>query len=284
MAHGLFVGLATLDCIYRVERVPASNEKLVAQDCVFAAGGPAANAAIAFAHWGHQTTLMAGLGQHPAARLIKADLDRWGVTLVDLQPQRQAPPALSTVMVTAATGDRAVVSRNAEGQQVSAAIGDRACLAGVDIVLIDGHQMAVSAQIARWAKAADIPVIIDGGSWKPGFDEVLPFATSVITSARFRLPDCPTAAATLTALARMDISEIAMTRGSDPILYRDRQHSDELAVPQVTVQDTLGAGDIFHGAFCHYRLGHDFVAALEKSAQQAAYSCQFFGSRSWLEA
>jgi sugar/nucleoside kinase (ribokinase family) len=31
-----------------------------------------------------------------------------------------------------------------------------------------------------------------------------------------------------------------------------------LPVPQVSVRDTLGAGDIFHGAFCHYRLSANF--------------------------
>lgn len=284
MAHGLFVGLVTLDCIYRVERIPTSDEKLVAQDCLLTAGGPAANAAIAFAQWGHRTTLMAGLGQHPATSLIRADLERWGVTLADMQPQRQDPPALSTVMVTAATGDRAVVSRNAVGQQVAAAAADSRCLEGVDVVLIDGHQMAVSRAIARWANAANIPVVIDAGSWKPGFEEVLPCATSVITSARFRLPGHPSATDTLAGLAAMGIPEIAMTRGGQPLLYRDRQHSGELPVPQVPVQDTLGAGDVFHGAFCHYRLDHGFVDALEQAAQAATRSCLGFGPRAWLGA
>ncbi|PSN13036.1 ribokinase [filamentous cyanobacterium CCP5] len=283
MAHGLFVGLITLDCIYRVDRVPARDEKRVAQDCLLVAGGPATNAAIAFAHWGHPTTLMAGLGQHPAASLVRTDLDRWGVDLIDLQPQRPDPPALSTVMVTEATGDRAVVSRNAEGQQIPVSAIDARCLEGVDMVLIDGHQMAVSAQIAHWAVARQIPVVIDGGSWKPGFDTVLPWATSVITSARFRLPGCSGTADTLTALEQIGVPEIAMTRGSHSILYRDRQRSGEIPVPQVTVQDTLGAGDIFHGAFCHYRLSHGFVDALERSAQVAARSCQSFGPRTWLE-
>ncbi|MDJ0536213.1 MAG: PfkB family carbohydrate kinase [Xenococcaceae cyanobacterium MO_207.B15] len=48
--------------------------------------------------------------------------------------------------------------------------------------------------------------------------------------------------------------------------------------------DTLGAGDIFHGAFCNYILQEDFPTALFLAAQMASKSCQFFGTRSWYRA
>ena len=68
MATGLFVGLTTLDCIYQVSRLPASDEKMVAEACLLVAGGPATNAAIAFAALGNRATLVAALGQHPWRR------------------------------------------------------------------------------------------------------------------------------------------------------------------------------------------------------------------------
>jgi sugar/nucleoside kinase (ribokinase family) len=43
--------------------------------------------------------------------------------------------------------------------------------------------------------------------------------------------------------------------------------------------DTLGAGDIFHGAFCHYILQQDFPTALSNAAKVAARSCESFGTR-----
>ena len=45
----------------------------------------------------------------------------------------------------------------------------------VEIVLVDGHQMAVSATLARQAQAQNIPVVLDGGSWKPGLETVFAF-------------------------------------------------------------------------------------------------------------
>jgi sugar/nucleoside kinase (ribokinase family) len=280
MATGLFVGLTTLDCIYRVDRVPGSNEKMVAEDSLLVAGGPATNAAIAFAALGNRATLLAALGQHPLADLLRADLVAHRVEVVDLTPQLTAPPPLSTILVTAATGDRAVVSRNAVDRQADSLPELAAWLAGAEVILIDGHQMAVGQAIARQARG-QIPIVVDAGSWKPGFEDLLPLATSVIAAAKFCLPG---QADTRLALAALGVAEVAITHGPDPIQFWNRGQPGALAVPSVPVQDTLGAGDIFHGAFCHYRLQAPFQSALAAAARVAAASCEHFGPRAWIEA
>lgn len=304
MACGLFVGLITLDCLYRIDHVPASDEKIVAADSLLVAGGPATNAAVAFRQLGNEAVLLGSVGHHAMTSLIRADLEHCGVTLVDGDRDRQAPPPLSTILVTATTGDRAVISRNALGHQIApppeAAI--QSWLAGVDIVLIDGHQMALSLAIAEVAQRRGIPVVIDAGSWKPGFDRVLALATSAIAAERFRLPGCATAEATRRALLDLGIAEVATTHGSQPIQVLCQHQgllATEIPVPTLPVVDTLGAGDILHGAFCHYRLlppsgailpdpstqptDLPFIAALTQAAAVASHSCQFFGTRAWLQ-
>ncbi len=282
MANGLFVGLITLDCIYRVDHVPASDEKLVALDSLLVAGGPATNAAIAFAALGNRATLVGALGQHPLAHLIHTDLSRYGVEVVDLTPDLDAPPPLSTILVTAATGDRAVVSRNALGRQADPPEALVSLINAADVVLIDGHQMAAGRAIATTARQRDIPIVIDAGSWKPGFDAVLPLATSVVAAAKFRLPSSDDADATLAGLTALGVAEVAVTYGADPIQVCDRGHRGAVPVPSVAVIDTLGAGDVFHGAFCHYRLSQSFLEALVNAAGVATQSCRYFGPRGWV--
>jgi sugar/nucleoside kinase (ribokinase family) len=283
MARVLFVGLITLDCIYQVDRVPTSDEKIVAQDNVFAAGGPATNAAVACRHLGNEAVVLAALGRHPITAMIRTDLEQVGVQIVDLTPDSPEPPPISTILVTEATGERAVVSRNAVGRQVPGSLPCADYLTGVDSVLIDGHQMAVGLEIARLARQHSIPVVIDAGSWKPGFEAVLPLATSVIAAAKFRLPDQTDDADPLMGLSQMDLAEVAVTHGGQPIEFCQGSVQGTLPVPQVSVRDTLGAGDIFHGAFCHYRLSANFQQALHQAAAVAAQSCQTFGTRAWLE-
>lgn len=291
--RGLFVGLMTLDCIYQAQRPPQANEKLVAQAAMMAAGGPATNAAVAFAALGGQPTVMAAVGQHPLTALLREDMAQVGVALRDLTPHRQAPPPLSSIVVSQ-SGDRAVISRNAEGLQVdpqalgltdgALADGD---LADIDVVLLDGHQMALGQWIALVAKSLGIPVVVDAGSWKPGFDQVLSLATVVIASANFHPPTGgPHGGDALSYLQSLGIPQIAITQGGDPIVVSDQGRLWELAVPVTTVIDTLGAGDIFHGAFC-YALCKDakeenFSVALTRASQVASLSCRYFGTRSWL--
>ena len=275
MARGLFVGLVTLDLIYLADAPPSANQKIVAQEATIAAGGPATNAAIAFQHLGNATSLLGAIGAHPICHLIKADLQSCGVQIVDLDVTKTDSPPVSSIVVTKSTGDRAVISLNAVRSQLSPNIISPTILKDVDIVLIDGHQMQIGATIVKWATDRHIPVVIDAGSWKPGFETILPYVDYAICSANFHPPTDRTI---FNYLQAFGISNIAITHGNNDIELLDHK----INVPQVSVIDTLGAGDIFHGAFCHYILEQPFAVALSSAAKVAAHSCQFFGTREWM--
>ncbi|MEB3356751.1 MAG: PfkB family carbohydrate kinase [Synechococcales bacterium] len=285
--RGLFVGLITLDLIYRVAQLPQANQKIVALDTVLAAGGPATNAAVAFSHLGNRATVLGVLGCHPLRSLISTDLENCGVAIADLQPTHTAPPPTSSILVTAATGERAVVSLKAVKSQATVDQIPAGILQGIDVVLIDGHQMAVGEAIATQARTLNIPVVVDGGSWKPGFEAVLKQADYGVCSANFFPPGCETEAAVLAYLNTLGIPHLAITHGGQPITYCDRGETGTLPVPTIQAVDTLGAGDIFHGALCHYllparRTAAAFPAALSEAAAIAARACQSFGTRQWL--
>ncbi|MBD1856335.1 PfkB family carbohydrate kinase [Leptolyngbya boryana CZ1] len=270
--RGLFVGLVTLDLIYLADAPPQPNQKIVAQETTIAAGGPATNAAIAFQHLGNSSTLFSAIGCHPICHLIKADLK--SINVMDLDPDRQEPPSISSIVVSQSTGDRAVISLNAVRTQLSPDCIPSSILDEVDIILIDGHQMAVGAEIAKMA--GTIPVVIDAGSWKPGFEQIFPYVDYAICSANFQ---APTEQSVFDYLYSYGIENIAITQGEHAI---EVFNHPQIKVPQVNVKDTLGAGDIFHGAFCHFILQHDFVTALAEAARVASYSCEFFGTRQWM--
>jgi len=58
-----------------------------------------------------------------------------------------------------------------------------------------------------------------------------------------------------------------------------------IAVTKIRAVDTLGAGDIFHGAFCYYisQPGYEFREALSAAAHVATFSCRDPGTRWWME-
>ncbi len=285
MAVGLFIGLTTLDFIYLTHSIPEPNQKLVAIATMTASGGPATNAAVTFQALDNQSRLLSAIGQHPSSQMIRHDLSE--LDLWDLSPDSSESPAISSILVTQSTGDRAVISMNAKRfpiTQLPESLPVTELLKGVDVVLIDGHQMAVGASIAPIAKAKEILVVMDGGSWKPGFETVLPWVDYAICSANFLPPNCRPdhPEAVFQFLADFNIPHTAITRGAQSILYVDRGQPGSIAVPVIQTVDTLGAGDIFHGAFCHFILQQSFTRALADAAQVAARSCESFGTRSGL--
>lgn len=279
---GLFVGMVTLDLVYLSAKLPSPNQKLVASDYMVAAGGPATNAAVTFSYLGDRSILMGVIGTHPITHLIRGDLENHRVKVVDLYPSHTEPPPVSSIIVTQSTGDRAVISLNATKIQMAREQLQTNFNLDVDIVLIDGHQMEVGYAIAQLAKNKNIPVIIDGGSWKPGFEKILPFVDYAICSANFYPPGCTNTQEVIAYLNAIGIPHIAITQGEKPIQYLSLGVSGQISVPPIHAVDTLGAGDVFHGAFCHSILGHNFTDALVAATTIASRSCQFFGTRRWM--
>ena len=80
------------------------------------------------------------------------------------------------------------------------------------------------------------------------------------------------------------ISQIAITRGNLPIDFENNGIQGKVNVPPIQAIDTLGAGDVFHGAFCYFFLQHqNFALALEEASWIAAESCLYVGARSWMK-
>ena len=271
------------DLIYLAESAPQNNQKLVATDYTVAAGGPATNAAVTFSYLGNQATVLGVVGSHPMTQLIRSDLTKYQVAIADIDPTINTPPPVSSIIVTQATGERAVISINAVKTQASEDSIPPDILHNIDIVLIDGHQMTVGYVITQKARANNIPVVIDGGSWKPGFERILPLVDYAICSANFYPPNCSSSEEAFAYLHNLGIPHIAITHGEQPIEYLSCGEHGTVVVPKITAVDTLGAGDIFHGAFCHYILQASFTKALEGAAKIAADACKLFGTRRWMD-
>ena len=285
LPRGLFVGLATLDLVQRVVRWPGVNEKVVAQRSDLAAGGPAAGAAVTFRALGGRSVLLSALGPGPVGRLAARDLARAGVHIVDVWVAG-ADLSISAITVLEETGERSVVSRNAE--DLTAVVpGDLPSLIrDADVVLIDGHNSDVGLAAARAAQAAGVPVVLDCGSPKPVYAELVPLADAVVCSAGFAAgPDGADGFdAAATAMLADGARLVAMTAGAAPVRWRTREATGVVEVPRVPVRDTLGAGDVLHGAVAFARAHGvtDPQRCLRFGVAVASLRVQHAGPRAWL--
>jgi sugar/nucleoside kinase (ribokinase family) len=281
---GLFVGLSTIDVSYTVDEVPRRNQKISVRSQQITPGGPANNAAATFAFLGGRATLVSAVGSHPLASVVRDDLKRLSIRLHDMARERGEAPPISCVMVHRATGERSVVSANAAVFSPISAEFDLRRLHGISIVEVDGQYMPLCIAAAKAACERGIPVVLDSGSWKAGMPKLLPFLDAVICSADFRPPECRTQSQVFAFLLELGIRKIAITRGASSILFAEDGKRGEVRVPKVRPVDTLGAGDIFHGAYCYYACRADagFGDSLAAAAGIASLSCRYPGTRSWM--
>ena len=280
----LFVGLAVVDINYAVDEIPRRNQKISVAEQLITAGGPATNAAATFAFLGGKAALVSAVGEHPLASVVRDDLAHFRIRLHDRAAGRREPPPVSSIMVHRATGERSVVSANAAAfSRVNAAFNSR-WLSGVSILLVDGQYMPSCIAAAHAAQEREIPVVVDCGSWKPGMAKLLPLVDTVICSGDFRPPGCKSEKDVFDFLASRNIRRIAITRGESPTRFVHESKRGEIAMRKVRCIDTLGAGDIFHGAYCYYatQSGATFEEALRAAARVATFSCRYRGTRSWM--
>ena len=232
---------------------------------------------------------MTALGTGSVADLVRAGLAAAGVEVVDLL-DGPGTPAVSTVLVTRGTGERAVVSVNAVGVPD---LASRARALGVHTdataLLVDGHHLGAAQVLAADARARGIPVLLDGGSWKPGLDGLLAYVDHAVLSADFRLPDGT--GDLLDRVADLGPHLVAQSAGGGPVRVRtvdaDGGRSSTVlhppTVPAAEVVDTLGAGDVLHGATAAaLATGHDALTALADGIARASESVRHPGALGWV--
>ncbi|MGH3779772.1 MAG: PfkB family carbohydrate kinase, partial [Pseudonocardiaceae bacterium] len=225
---------------------------------------------------------LSALGPGPVGRLAAGELGRAGVHIVDAWTAG-ADLSISAITVLDETGQRSVVSRNAEDLTAVVPRDLPALIKDTDVVLIDGHHPQLAVAAARRARKAGVPVVLDCGSAKPVYTELVPLADAVVCSAGFAGdPDRSDAAAAglLAGGARL----VAMTAGAAPVRWRTREAAGAVEVPPVAVRDTLGAGDVLHGAvaFARARGVTDPERSLRFGIAVASLRVQHVGPRAWL--
>jgi sugar/nucleoside kinase (ribokinase family) len=127
-------------------------------------------------------------------------------------------------------------------------------------------------------------VVADGGSWKPGLERVLTHVDVLVVSGDFRR-GTDDEQVDLGDLLALGPRWVARTAGRDPVLWLAADGSSgSVPVHPTVVVDTLGAGDVLHGALVADVARHgtgDLPASLARSVELATTSVAAPGARGW---
>ncbi len=282
----IFFGRATIDLSYVVADFPAENDKVFSEAFVLQPGGTALNAAVTFSLLGGKGTVVSAFGNGVFGSLVKAQAqNRYGLAVFDLAGDAPFDLPMSSIVVNPGKGSRTILNTPKRAIDPASCPFDPADIPAPGMVLVDGYELEGGrlAWIEGWKRKGAV-IVFDGGSWKETTGGLIPLVDVAICSERFRIPGFPGREETIAELHRQGIGKVAFTHDGEPILASENGAAKRIPVPQVDAVDTLGAGDVLHGAFCHYYgTNGDFARSLELAAGVASESCRRFGTHTWAE-
>lgn len=278
---GVFcLGIATLDYVYSVETLPTRGEKYRSRDLAVVGGGCAGNAAVAIARLGGRSWLATRLADDLTGDRIVADLAAEGVDAAASLRARGLRSPVSAILVDAA-GERMVVSYSDPAMPEDTDWLPLRLPEGANAVLADTRWGQGALAALRLARAAGLPGVLDADR-KPPHPDLVATASHVAFSqqALRELSGQDDPRAGLTRIARGASTWLAVTLGKAGVLFIENGSVAHIPAFAVETVDTLGAGDVWHGAFAlALAEGQCERAAIRFASAAAAIKCTRFGGR-----
>lgn len=282
---GLFGGLTTIDIQYFVDKFPDANKKIKTCAPDILVGGPATNAAVAFSWLNDGAFLASATGNNSFSNFIANDFYRNKIQHFNLTGSLECNPVLASVITSVSNGHRNIFTHYPEAIVPEVSAGELIREVKPQIVLLDGFYPEFSVELARNLRQENVPVVLDCGSWKPQYEQLIPLADAVICSEDFFPPGCKSLTDVGDYLHNCGIQKSAVSRGEKSLVFWDEGRRGEVHVEQTQIIDSLGAGDFLHGAFCFYylNLNFQFEEALKQAVKFATFTCRFKGTRIWIK-
>ncbi|UWU77590.1 sugar kinase [Bradyrhizobium huanghuaihaiense] len=273
----LCIGIPVRDLTFRVEAVPARGSKANATHLAEICGGNALNAAIAMTRLGGRVSFAGPMGdaRERSSDFILARMAHEGIDTAHIVRM----PGLSTPV--SASGERTLtIFRDSALWGMKLPDTDE-LLADCQAVLIESRCGAFCIDLCIEARRRGIPVII-------GVDRAMSLQDELLTAASHLLFASEQVQETagiaddgeaLKRLASLTPAFLAATRGPQGTIWLDEAGAlEETPAFPVEAVDTLGAGDVFHGAFAFCLAeGKGVREALRFAAAAAALKCTRHG-------
>lgn len=278
----LCIGMPVRDLTFRVEGLPARGFKVAASHFDEICGGNALNAAIGITRLGGKATISGPMGDaaETSSTFIYDKLAEEGIDSRHLVHMPGLVTPISTIMIDP-SGERTIVTfRDPALWKVRLPDIDT-LLAGCSAVLTENRCAEFVTDLCVEARRRGLPVVVDVDRAMSLREGLLTASSHLIFSSEALQETAGVAddAKALRKIAKLTSTFLAGTRGPQGTIWLDGDGKlqETPAFPVHTV-DTLGAGDIFHGAFAIAITERQSVPdALRFASAAAALKCTRFG-------
>jgi sugar/nucleoside kinase (ribokinase family) len=278
----LCIGIPVRDLTFRIQELPARGFKANASHFEEISGGNALNAAIGIVRLGGRAALCGPMGdsRETTSRYIFDKLAHEGIDTKHLIHMPGLVTPISNIMIDP-SGERTIVTFRDPDLWKVRLPGAGKLLEDCGAVLIESRCAEFCTDLCAEARHRGIPVIVDADRTMSLREGLLTASSHLVFSSEALQSTAGVAddAEALKKISKLTPSFLAGTRGAQGTLWLDAHHNLQQtpAFPVHTV-DTLGAGDIFHGAFAvGITEGQDLPTALRFASAAAALKCTRFG-------
>jgi sugar/nucleoside kinase (ribokinase family) len=278
----LCIGIPVRDLTFRVGGVPARGSKVNATHLDEICGGNALNAAIGIVRLGGRASICGPMGdaRETSSRFIFEKLAHEGIDTKHLMHMPGLVTPVSSVMVDP-SGERTIVTfRDPELWRMRLP-STEVLLEDCAAILTESRCAGFCTDLCAEARRRGIPVIVDVDRAMSLREGLLTASSHLVFSSEplQETADVTDDGQALKKIAKLTPSFLAGTRGPKGTIWLDEQGNlqETPAFPVHTV-DTLGAGDVFHGAFAlAITEKQELREALRFASAAAALKCTRFG-------
>jgi sulfofructose kinase len=279
------VGHAALDRIYRIDAFPPQPTKVRALEHIESGGGMAANAAVAIARLGGKAELWSRTGDDAAGAAIRAGLKSERVDVRYVQSFDGARSSTSAIIVDH-QGERLIIGQRDAGMPSGTSWLPLERVREADAVVGDLRWLEGIRSVFTQARNDGVPTILDGDlGAREALAGILQLTDYAIFSAPALREFAPggSDAQRLQRVLACGPLHAGVTQGAEGYLWREREGGGHVPAFAISVTDTTGAGDAFHGAFALLLAeGRTAPEAARLAAAAAALKCTRLGSRAGL--
>lgn len=277
------VGLNSTDTVLLVPHFPAYGGKAPYVDEFLSPGGQVASAMVTCVKLGLRTKYIGSVGDDHGGRVLMRGLKSSGIDISDVQLRQDCPNQSAYIVVDQTTGERTILWHRPNCLKIVPEQIAPEQIQCARLLHIDGHDTPAVEHAARIARASGIPVTVDVDTIYRGFDRVLPYVDYLIASTNFPVEwtserDPRRALELIRREFGMRVAAMTLGPYGTIALADGRFHYSPAFI--VNCQDTTGAGDVFHGAFCYAVVNNYSIEdALEFSNAMAALNCKALGAQ-----
>jgi sulfofructose kinase len=278
----LCIGMPVRDLTFRIEELPLRGFKVNASHFEEIAGGNALNAAIGIVRLGGRASICGPMGdaRETSSRYIFDRMAHEGIETTQLVHMPGLVTPISNIMIDP-SGERTIVTFRDPGLWKVKLPDADTLLKDCAAILTENRCAEFCTDLCAEARNRGIPVVVDVDRAMSLREGLLTASSHLIFSSEALQATAGVNddAAALKKIAKLTQSFLAGTRGPRGAIWLDERGelNETRAFPVHTV-DTLGAGDIFHGAFAlAITEGEGVPAALRFASAAAALKCTRFG-------